>query len=423
MKIYKVGGYVRDKLLGKQPHDTDYVVVGATPELMIKQGFIQVGNSFPVFLHPETKDEYALARIETSTGDGYKDFNFNFSSTITLEEDLRRRDFTINALALDEEDNIIDYFHGQRDLANKEIKHIDDIHFKEDPLRILRACRFSAQLEFTIAPTTIMLCRKMVRLGMLNTLPKERIWNEIEKALHTTNFHLFLKNLELCNALSVVLPEIAKLADVEEPLEYHPEGTTLKHVYLTLQQVKRCKLDNNSIALVNFGLLVHDLGKALTSVEERPKHHNHDINGIQLVEHMCERLKVPNKYREFGKLCCKYHMKFYNYLDMKTNKQYYFVRDITKFKSDTTLHLLQQVHACDFLGRDKIRTHEECTKVKMVCDKQNLIYSIMNNVTLQELPTNVQEQLKQFSGEKFGKLYEEAKLHYCKQKLSDLTKL
>ena len=216
MQIFRVGGSVRDELLGRPIHDIDYVVVGATPEEMMARGFKQVGNDFPVFLD-EKGNEYALARKEISTGKGYQDFKFEFGPNITLKEDLIRRDFTINAMAEDSSGIILDYFNGKQDLKDKTIRHISD-HFSEDPLRVLRACRFTAQLDFAIGGLTIVKCRQMARLGMLKHLTEERVWKEIEKALQTPRFEIFLHYLELCNAIQIILPEIIELDNVPEAL-------------------------------------------------------------------------------------------------------------------------------------------------------------------------------------------------------------
>lgn len=416
MKKYLVGGAVRDLIMDKEPHDKDYVVIGSTPEEMLSLGYKQVGNDFPVFIG-EDGCEYALARKEISTGKGYQDFKFDFNPEITLKEDLERRDFTINALAIDDNDKIIDYFWGKKDIENMMIRHINNEHFKEDPTRVLRACRFAAQLDFMIAEPTLRLCRQMSRLGMLQHLTEERVWKEIEKALHTNNFALFLHYLNCCNAIQIILPEFDILDRVEEPLEYHPEGNTYAHTLLTLKQVDKYKLQGKDLALVNFGLLCHDLGKQLS--ENPPKHPGHDEAGIAIVDKLCDRLKVPNDYRDFAKKACKYHMKFYNFLDMNVKTQYDMIKEITKFKDNHNLALLQKVHVCDFLGRAKIRTGEEVDKVLKTISRQNLIFNIMKDVTLEDLPTDVQENLSHYQGEKFGKLYRDAMISYLKHKLNE----
>lgn len=416
-KIYAVGGQVRDGLLNRPISDKDYLVVGATIKDMLDLGYKQVGKDFPVFLHPITGDEYALARTERKIGDKHTDFVFDFNPEITLKEDLSRRDFTINAIAKDlDTGEFIDPFNGIYHLKNELLQHINN-SFKTDPLRVLRACRFAAQLDFMIAEPTIRLCRQMSMLGMLQHLTEERVWKEIEKALHTNNFALFLHYLSCCNAIQIILPEFAILDRIEEPLTYHPEGNTYAHTLLTLKQVDKYKLQGKDLALVNFGLLCHDLGKQLS--ENPPKHPGHDMLGIELVDKLCDRLKVPNVYREFGKISCKYHMKFYNFLSMNIKTQYDMIKEITKFKDDHNLALLQKVHVCDFLGRAKRRTDAEVDKVLKTISRQNLIFNIMKDVTLEDLPTDVQENLSHYQGEKFGKLYRDAMISYLKHKLNE----
>lgn len=417
-KIYKIGGCVRDKLLGKEPHDIDYVVVGATIAEMLEKGFKQVGAEFPVFLHPETNDEYALARKEVSTGDKYTDFKFIFTPDITLREDLERRDFTINALA---EDNItgeiIDYFNGINDLKNKVIRHINSEHFIEDPLRVLRGLRFACQLDFMIAEDTLRLMADMTQKGMLNALTEERVWKEIEKALTTPRFDLFLHYLDVIGALEVILPEVAALKDIPENTEYHPEGNAYAHTILTLKEVGQYSLSGKDLALVNFALMCHDLGKALTPKEELPAHHGHDFNGLKLINRLCKRLKVPNDFRDFAKNFCNYHMQFYNFLDRRTVTQYDLIETLTKFKDNHVMNLIQKCHACDKLGRGGFIKPERVELMLRVFNRMNLIYTILKDIGLKDLPTDVQERLSHYKGEKFGKIYRDAKISYLKHHL------
>lgn len=417
-KIYKIGGCVRDKLLGKEPHDIDYVVVGATIAEMLEKGFKQVGAEFPLFLHPETNDEYALARKEVSTGDKYTDFKFIFTPDITLREDLERRDFTINALA---EDNItgeiIDYFNGINDLKNKVIRHINSEHFIEDPLRVLRGLRFACQLDFMIAEDTLRLMADMTQKGMLNALTEERVWKEIEKALTTPRFDLFLHYLDVIGALEVILPEVATLKNVPENTEYHPEGNAYAHTILTLKEVAQYNLNGKDLALVNFALMCHDLGKALTPKEELPAHHGHDFNGLKIINKLCNRLKVPNEFRDFAKTFCNYHMQFYNFLDRRTVTQYDLIETLTKFKDNHVMNLIQKCHACDKLGREGFIKPERVELMLRVFNRMNLIYTILYNIGLKDLPQEVQERLSHYKGEKFGKLYRDAKISYLKSHL------
>lgn len=306
MKIYQVGGAVRDRLLQQQPNDVDYVVIGATVDEMKRQGFVQVGKDFPVFLHPATKEEYALARKEVKTGDKHTDFKFVFTPDISLREDLERRDFTCNAIAYDEEnDTYYDYFNGISDIKNKVLRLVSEEHFPEDALRVLRMCRFAAQLNFTVDDKTLEVCKNMVASGLLNYLSWERVWAEVLKAMHCPDFYKFVELARQTGALKFILPEVDVLWTVPEKLKYHPEGNTGGHVLTALQAAK------NESALVKFGVLLHDVGKGLTPKEELPSHKQHDLRGSELVYQACNRLKAPNRFRAFANMVCLQHMKFY----------------------------------------------------------------------------------------------------------------
>ena len=418
MKIYAVGGSVRDELMGREPHDKDYVVVGSTPEEMLSLGYKQVGNDFPVFLHPETHEEYALARKEVSTGKGYDDFKFDFNPNITLREDLERRDFTVNAIAKDTETGeIIDYFGGQKDIENRMLQAVNPKYFVDDPLRLIRGCRFAQQLNFKLTSNTVDLCRHMVREGMIEHLTEERVWKEIEKALYYPNFHVFLYWLDEVNALKIILPEVYELKSIPENTFWHPEGNVYAHTVMALARASQYVYGGTSDALINFGVLCHDLGKQLTPKDKLPSHHGHDDVGGEIVERLCARLKVPNVYRDFGKLCCKQHMRFYKFLDMKRKNQYDMINEITKFKDKLTLHLLQYVHLCDLHGKERPATTEEVEYSVKTIDLQNVIFDIMEGVGLDSLPEETQKHLSKFTGKEFGKLYRDAKISYLKHEL------
>lgn len=317
MKIYQVGGAVRDKLLQKRPNDCDYVVIGATVAEMQKQGYIQVGKGFPVFLHPATKEEYALARKEIKTGDKHTDFKFVFTPDITLKEDLERRDFTCNAIAYDEENGeYYDYFNGREDIKNKVLRMVNEQHFSEDPLRVLRLCRFAAQLDFSVEAHTLEVCKKMVAGGMLNYLPWERVWAELIKAMRSPDFDKFIELARQIGALKFILPEVDALWQVPEKVKYHPEGNTGGHVLSAL------KAANGESALVKFGILLHDVGKALTPTEELPSHKKHELRGSELVYQACHRLKAPNRFRLFADMVCLQHMKFHAIAEMRPGSLY-----------------------------------------------------------------------------------------------------
>ena len=312
MKIYQVGGSVRDKLLGIESSERDWVVIGATPEEMVDRGYSPVGKNFPVFLHPDTREEYALARTEKKTGKGYKGFTFYTSPEITLEEDLYRRDLTINAIAEDENGNLIDPYHGQEDLKQELLRHISPA-FAEDPLRVLRVARFAAQLGFKIADDTLQLMKEISQGGELVTLSAERIWIEFEKALEGKYPARFIMALRACNALEILLPEIDCLFGVPQPREHHPEIDTGLHTLMTLNQA--CRLSDDP--QVRFAALVHDLGKGVTPGELLPKHHGHEESGVKLIRKLCKRLKIPNQYRDLAIQASRFHLDCHRVMEMK----------------------------------------------------------------------------------------------------------
>lgn len=317
MKIYKVGGAVRDEILGLKAHDNDYVVVGSSMVEMRACGYISVGKSFPVFLHPETHEEYALARKEIKTGNRHTDFEFIFTPDVTLRQDLERRDLTCNAIAFDEETKeYIDYFGGRQDIQNKILRHINAEHFVEDPLRVLRACRFAAQLDFEVAPETLALCQKMVLAGAMENLTPERIFEEVKKALETKKSSKFFVLMRQIGALKIIMPEVDVLFGVPEKLQYHPEGNTGGHVMTALDTAA------GKSALIKFAVLTHDLGKALTVKEKWPSHHGHADLARNPILSLCARLKVPNIYKEFALKAAKQHMKYFDILKMRVSKIY-----------------------------------------------------------------------------------------------------
>lgn len=303
MEIYLVGGAVRDELLGLKPRERDWVVVGSSPEEMLEKGFEQVGKDFPVFLHPETKEEYALARTEKKTGNGYNGFVCHTDKSVTLEEDLKRRDLTINAIAKDDSGNIIDPFNGKLDLENKCLRHVSDA-FVEDPLRVLRVARFSAHLpEFTLDKKTLALLKEIVISGELNSLVPERVFAELKKVFNCVAPEKFLEVLQQCKALEVIFPEIARLVDVPQNAKIHPEIDTFLHLKKCLQAAKKMDLDAETM----FAVFLHDLGKGLTKESDLPDHPEHCSLGIEPAKDTCKRLKVPASYKELAVLMVKYH--------------------------------------------------------------------------------------------------------------------
>ena len=315
MKTYLVGGAVRDKLLGIPVKDNDWVVVGATPENMLEQGFTAVGKDFPVFLHPKTHEEYALARTERKTAAGYHGFQFHADSDVSLEEDVMRRDLTINALAEDENGEVIDYVNGQSDLENRILRHVSPA-FAEDPVRILRIARFSARfanLGFTIADETMLLMKDMVKKGEVDALVAERVWQETVKALAEPSPDIFIEVLRTCGALKILFPEIDRLFGVPQPEEHHPEIDTGVHTLLVLQQA--CLLSDDPV--VRFATLTHDLGKGTTKKEILPHHYEHEERGYYLVKKLCKRYKVPNQFTQLAEITARYHTHVHRALEVK----------------------------------------------------------------------------------------------------------
>jgi len=306
MNLYLVGGAVRDKLLGYPFKERDWVVVGASPEELLSQGFQQVGSDFPVFLHPETKEEYALARTERKSGVGYKGFQFFTDTSVTLEQDLSRRDLTINAIAEDSDGNLIDPYNGQQDLNDKTLRHVSDA-FAEDPLRVLRVARFAARyqhLGFKVAEETASLMANIAARGELKHLTPERVWVETEKALKERSPRTYIEVLRQCNALKILFPELDRLFGIAQRADYHPEVDTGIHVLMALDQATA--LDSDPIT--RFAVLVHDLGKGTTPKDVLPKHTGHEERGVQLVNDLCDRFKIPNRYRELAVAVSRYHL-------------------------------------------------------------------------------------------------------------------
>ncbi|MFI3309879.1 multifunctional CCA addition/repair protein [Ewingella allii] len=305
MEIYLVGGAVRDSLLNLPVTEHDWVVVGATPEYMLAEGYQQVGKDFPVFLHPVTHDEYALARTERKSGSGYNGFTCYAAPDVTLEQDLMRRDLTINAIAKSAEGELFDPYHGQRDIENRLLRHVSDA-FGEDPLRVLRVARFAARfahLGFSVAPETQQLMQQMADSGELEALTAERVWKETEKALQTQDPQVFFQVLRDCGALKVLFPEVDALFGVPAPEKWHPEIDTGIHTLMTLKIAAELTPDVD----IRFSALCHDLGKGLTNPEYWPHHHGHGPAGVKLVENLCQRLRVPTHIRDLAKLVAEFH--------------------------------------------------------------------------------------------------------------------
>lgn len=344
MKTYLVGGAVRDRLLGIAPGDRDHVVVGATPAQMLALGYKQVGQDFPVFLHPDSGEEYALARTERKRGRGYRGFEVDADPSVTLEEDLQRRDFTLNAIAEDEDGRIVDPYGGVKDLEARVLRHVGPA-FVEDPLRVLRAARFMARfasLGFTVAPETMALMREIAASGELDTLVPERVWQELRRALTCARPSAFLRTLHEAGALASVLPEVDALYGVPQRAEYHPEVDTGVHQQMVSDMAARLAPGDD---LIGFAALCHDLGKALTPEEELPRHVMHEQRGVTPVLALCERLKVPLEHRDLAVIACREHLNVHRLDEL---------RDATVF---------------DLLSRcDAFRRPERIAKLALVCE-------------------------------------------------------
>jgi tRNA nucleotidyltransferase (CCA-adding enzyme) len=329
MQIYLVGGAVRDELLGLPARERDWVVVGARPEELQAQGFKPVGKDFPVFLHPQSGEEYALARTERKTGPGYRGFETLFSPDVTLEQDLERRDLTINAIARPPDGGaLIDPFGGQRDLRDRLLRHVSGA-FVEDPVRVLRVARFAARfapLGFKVAPETLDLMREIAARGELEALVSERVWQETQRALEMPAPARFFEVLRDANALPIIFPELHALFGVPQPEQWHPEIDTGVHTLMVVEQA--AKLSDDPV--VRFAALTHDLGKGTTPPSEWPRHIAHEQRGAALVEGLCDRLKIPNAYRELAVLVSRYHLDAHR---------------VTELRDSTLLELLERLDA------------------------------------------------------------------------------
>ncbi len=315
MKIYLVGGAVRDTLLNLQVSERDWVVVGSSQNELLSKGFVQVGKDFPVFLHPDSNEEYALARTERKTARGYHGFELNTSHTVTLEEDLQRRDLTINAIAMDDKNRLTDPFAGKADLDKRILRHVSPA-FAEDPVRILRIARFAARFHsfgFTVADDTLNLMRSMINSGEIDALVPERVWQELSKALNTSHPRRFFEVLRDCGALKVLFPELDRLFGVPQKAEFHPEIDTGLHTLMVLDQA--CLLSSD--ARVRFASICHDLGKGLTPEDVLPSHYGHEERGAKLTLELCNRYKVPNEFKELAVLLAKYHTHCHKAFELK----------------------------------------------------------------------------------------------------------
>lgn len=397
MQVYLVGGAVRDHLLGHPYHEKDYVVVGASPNQMLNLGYQPVGKDFPVFLHPETKEEYALARTERKSGTGYHGFEFHTDTSVTLEQDLIRRDLTINAMAMDEAGHVHDPYNGQQDLADRVLRHVSDA-FIEDPLRVLRVARFAARyhaMGFHVATETLDLMRQLTESGELNTLTPERVWKETSRALMESHADIYFEVLRSCGALKVLFPEIDALFGVPQRPEYHPEIDCGIHTMMSLQQACRQNYDLD----VRFAVLVHDLGKALTPAEELPRHIMHEERGVQPVTELCERFKVPTYTKQLAIAVCKEHLKCHQALNLKPGTLWRLLQRLDVLRRPERVEAFVQACECDSRGRLGLedRAYPQAQYVREAMQ-------VVRGIKAQDLPVDIQ-------GPDIGEMLIERRIH------------
>jgi len=350
MQTYLVGGAVRDKLLGRPVADRDYVVVGATPDEMLRLGFRPVGRDFPVFLHPHTREEYALARTERKSGRGYHGFEFRTDSAVTLEQDLERRDLTINAMAEDTDGRLIDPYGGARDLEARLLRHVSPA-FAEDPVRVLRVARFAARyapLGFRVADETLALMRQMVESGEVEHLVAERVWAETRKALAEPQPSEFLRTLRDCDAARVLFPENDALYGVPQRADFHPEVDTGVHVELVLDMAARLAPGDD---LVGWCALTHDLGKALTPADVLPRHIGHEHAGLAPLRVMSARLRVPAEHAALAELVCRFHLDMHRAFELRAETLLEILERMDSFRRPERLGRLLIACEADKRGR------------------------------------------------------------------------
>lgn len=346
MKTYLVGGSVRDEILGLPVTDHDYVVVGSSPDEMIQLGYRPVGKDFPVFLHPESQEQYALARTERKVSRGYKGFEVYASPEVTLQEDLARRDLTINSIAKDQDGNVIDPFDGVADLEAGVLRHISPA-FTEDPVRVLRTARFAARFGFRIAPETLALMSEMVHNGEVDALVPERMWQELARGLMERKPSRMFYALRECSALARIMPEVNTLFGVPQPAQYHPEIDTGVHVMMVIDHAA----SKNYSLPVRFAALTHDLGKGTTPPEEWPRHIGHEVRSVQLLRDLCERIRATNEARDLALLVARYHGDVHRAMELRPATIAGMLQAVDAYRKPERFEAFLQACACDFHGR------------------------------------------------------------------------
>lgn len=354
MQVFLVGGAVRDRLLQIKIKDRDWVVVGSSPNEMLSQGYTQVGQDFPVFLHPKTQEEYALARTERKQGKGYTGFTCNSDNTVTLEEDLIRRDLTINAMAQAEDGTLIDPYGGQKDLEQKVLRHVSSA-FTEDPLRVLRVARFAARFQhlgFSVAQETLSLMRKITKSGELNHLVAERVCQETTRALSESSPQTYFQVLRDVGALKILFPEIDALFGVPQPEKYHPEIDCGIHTLMVLEQASILSTD----VAIRFASLTHDLGKALSDPANLPHHYGHEKAGLKPIKALCKRFRFPNNFKELALLVCEYHTHIHKALEIKPQTTLKVLKQCDAFRRPERFDAILVCAKADSRGRTGFET-------------------------------------------------------------------
>ncbi len=408
MDIYLVGGAVRDKRLGLPVVDRDYVVVGATPDEMIAQGFRAVGADFPVFLHPTTKEEYALARTERKSGRGYKGFTVHTALDVTLEDDLRRRDLTINAMAETLDGRLIDPFDGARDLEQRRLRHVSPA-FAEDPVRILRVARFAARFAsrgFQVVDETMALMRGMVEAGEADHLVPERVWAELVRALAEETPSRFFEVLRACGALARLFPELDALYGVPQPPLYHPEIDTGVHIMLVIDQAARLSSDTR----VRFAALMHDVGKGTTPRSEWPRHIGHEARSVELIEKFCERLRVPNEHRDLALLVARHHGLCHRLAELRPSTVLGLLESLDAFRRPERVELYAAACEADARGRTGLEAKPYPQRADLGC-----AFAAARAVDTAAIAAQAAEQ--GLTGEAVGARIHECRIHAIKEVL------
>ena len=393
MEIYLVGGAVRDSLLDLPIRDKDWVVVGSNAKLMKEQGYLQVGKGFPVFLHPQTKQEYALARTERKVGVGYLGFEFDASEFVTLEQDLLRRDLTINAIAESSDGQIIDPYNGRQDIRDKILRHVSPA-FAEDPLRVLRVAKFAARftkLGFTVAPETLKLMNDIVQSGEIDALVRERVWQEIEQAMGGPAPDVFVSVLRDCDALKSILPEVDRLFGVPQPVKYHPEVDTGLHTLLSLQQA--VKLSDDPV--VRYATLVHDVGKGVTDKAKWPSHYAHETLGLPLLADISKRLHVPNEFSKLAAIVCEHHTKLHRIKELRPTTLLKLIEALDGFRRPERVQKFLFACEADAKGRTGLEERDYPQNEYLTTVLSELSQLDVGAMLKEAKPKNTQEFVKQ----------------------------